>query len=137
MWGLAANLAADAVYIKGAAPFLGGDAFLLTFDAPGAGVSPVPPVRAFWSVTAYNSEEYLEHNKLGRYALHDWDPLVYAPDGSLTLYFGAKQPPAPAPEANWLPTPSDGKNWTLLVRLYWPEQSAIAGSWHMPPLVPI
>jgi hypothetical protein len=139
VWGLGANLPADAVYIKGSAPFESGDAFSLTFAAPapvdGAN-NTAPPVRAFWSVTAYDSASYLAHNALGRYALHDWDPLVYAPDGSLTLYLGAKRPPAPAcPEANWLPTPADGGNWTLLVRLYWPEDAAIAGSWRMPPLV--
>ena len=139
VWGLGANLPADAVYIKGSAPFESGDAFSLTFAAPapaGGANNTAPPVRAFWSVTAYDSASYLAHNALGRYALHDWDPLVYAPDGSLTLYLGAKRPPAPAcPEANWLPTPADGGNWTLLVRLYWPEDAAIAGSWRMPPLV--
>ena len=128
--GLGANLVADAVYLSTEADLLPGQQLKLTF----ASAAALPPVNAFWSFTAYNSEGYLQPNSLGRYALHSWDPLTHDGDGSLTLYFGDTKPPPPAAAANWLPCPSDGKNWTITVRLYWPQEAIINRSWALPPL---
>ena len=60
------------------------------------GTGSLPPVGAFWSFTAYDAEGYIVKNSMKRYALHDWDPLTYAPDGSLTLYFGDSPPFTPS-----------------------------------------
>ena len=56
---------------------------------------------------------------------------VTAPDGSLTIYVLAA-PPEGDQRANGLPVPKE--NFVLYVRAYWPEESALNGSW-TPPVV--
>jgi len=128
-FGLGANLMEDAIYLTAPTVNLSGQSFMLKFAD-----SESPPVNAFWSITAYDPEGYLKYNSLHRYALHNWDPLVFGADGSLTLYIGGEQP-ASSPQANWLPTSTDVV--TLMVRMYWPQESVLDGSWTMPPLEPM
>jgi hypothetical protein len=45
----------------------------------------LPPVNAFWSVTAYGPDNFFINNSINRYALSDRDPLIFNPDGSLDL----------------------------------------------------
>ncbi len=51
-----------------------------------------PPVNGFWSITLYNEHHLFAPNDLHRYSLGTKSKsfLKYNPDGSLTLYFGAK-----------------------------------------------
>jgi hypothetical protein len=53
------------------------------------------------------------------------------PDGSLTIYLGAKSP-GKENEANWLPAPSD--HFSLWIRAYWAEPAILDGTWK-PPIV--
>jgi len=53
------------------------------------------------------------------------------PDGSLTLYAGAKSRGADK-ESNWLPAPTT--SFSLYLRNYWPKQEIVDGTW-MPPKV--
>ena len=92
----------------------------------------MPPTKAFWSITAYNARNFLIANPIDRYAIRGTDPLVFNPDGSLTLYLQA-QPPANGPESNWLPIPDSGA-FSLTARIYWPKKAVLDGSWHMPPI---
>ena len=55
--------------------------------------------------------------------------LQYNPDGSLTLYFGAKSP-GKDKETNWVPAP-DG-TFSLYLRGYWADKSILDGSWMLP-----
>ena len=87
------------------------------------------PVRAFWSVTAYDKEGYFIANTMNRYAIGDRDKLKFNPDGSLDLYIQDQNPGADL-EANWLPS-GDGI-FNLTMRLYWPEPSILDGSWQPP-----
>jgi hypothetical protein len=89
----------------------------------------LPPVQAFWSVTAYNKEGYFIANAMHRYAIGDRDKLKFNPDGSLDLYI-QDQNPGPDHESNWLPS-GDGL-FNLTLRLYWPEPSILNGSWQPP-----
>ncbi|MFZ3333396.1 MAG: DUF1214 domain-containing protein [Candidatus Acidiferrales bacterium] len=57
--------------------------------------------------------------------------LVTAPDGSLTMYVQSS-PPEGDKLANWLPAPKE--NFVLYIRAYWPEESALNGTW-TPPIV--
>jgi len=66
----------------------------------------LPPVNAFWSLTAYNSDEFLIKNDLNRFALGDRDNLKYDEDGSLDLYIQSTAPEAEHLQ-NWLPTPQE------------------------------
>ena len=84
----------------------------------------LPPVDAFWSITMYSMpEQVLAPNSLDRYSLGSKSPsLVYAADGSLTLYF-SKESPGESREGNWLPAP-DGA-FSLTLRMYLPKADAV------------
>jgi hypothetical protein len=52
-----------------------------------------PPVNGFWSLTLYNEHHFFHPNELKRYSLGTKNKnLKRNPDGSLTLYAGAKSP---------------------------------------------
>jgi hypothetical protein len=91
----------------------------------------LPPVRAFWSLTAYDQAGYFIANPVNRYAIGDRDPLKFNPDGSLDIYF-QNQNPEPEKESNWLPSGVDPLN--LTIRLYWPEETILNGTWRPPAL---
>jgi len=128
---LGENLPQDAVYPSLSTdsegrPLDGNRTYLLHFDK-----GKFPPVDAFWSVTAYDTEGYFIPNALNRLALGDRDKLVTNADGSLDLYIQANTPGGDR-EANWLPV--DKKPFTLLMRLYSPKSEFLSGSW-IPPTV--
>lgn len=130
MVGLGANLPADAMYPSASVDSedraLHGDHRYRLHFAPGA----LPPVNAFWSVTAYGADDFLIGNRLHRYALGDRDQLVFNPDRSLDLWVQADAPPG-AQQPNWLPVKA-GAPFLLSTRLYWPKAAALEGRWGMP-----
>ena len=89
----------------------------------------LPSVRAFWSLTAYDKDGYFIANAIHRYAIGDRDPLKFNPDGSLDLYIQAQIPGAER-ESNWLPS-GDGP-FNLTIRLYWPDEAILKGTWQPP-----
>jgi len=95
----------------------------------------LPPVNAFWSLTAYNADEFLVKNDLNRFALGDRDELKYNEDGSLDLYIQSTAPEAEYLQ-NWLPIPQDG-TFYLTMRLYWPKEEVLNGDWNIPFVVPV
>lgn len=128
---LGENLPQDAVYPSlstdsDGRPLDGNSSYVLHFDK-----GKFPPVDAFWSVTAYDTEGYFIPNALNRLALGDRDKLVANSDGSLDLYIQANTPGGDK-EANWLPVAK--KPFTLLMRLYSPKSEFLAGSWTPPPV---
>jgi hypothetical protein len=130
MVGLGANLPADATYpntrVDAAGQALNGrHRYRLHFNA-----GELPPVNAFWSVTAYGADDFLIDNPLHRHALGDRDSLVFNPDGSLDLHVQA-EPPDGNRKNNWLPVKAD-EPFLLNARLYWPKPSALDGTWGMP-----
>jgi hypothetical protein len=130
MVGLGANLPADAMYPQAqvdaqGATLHGSHRYRLHFRA-----GDLPPVKAFWSVTAYGADDYLIDNPLHRFALGDRDPLVFSADGSLDLWIQADAPPAER-RSNWLPVKA-GAPFLLNARLYWPKEAALTGAWGMP-----
>ena len=67
--------------------------------------------------------KFFHPNALNRFSLGTKNKtLRYAADGSLTLYLGAKSP-GKENEANWIPAP--GGNFSLILRLYWPEEAVL------------
>ncbi len=126
---IGANPAEDAVYINSSADsdgqaFNGSTRYRMHFEA-----SNLPPVLAFWSVTAYDKDGYFIANPIGRYAIGDRDPLKFNADGSLDLYIQS-QDPGPERRSNWLPS-GDGP-FNLTFRLYWPKPALLDGSWRAP-----
>ncbi|MFZ4478727.1 MAG: DUF1254 domain-containing protein [Rhodoferax sp.] len=132
MIGLGANLPQDAMYpqtqVDSKARALDGShRYRLHFNA-----GELPPVHAFWSITAYGADDFFIDNRLQRFALGDRDPLLFNGDGSLDLWL---QPAAPEGDKvrNWLPVKS-GQPFVLNARLYWPKAAALSGQWGMPAL---
>lgn len=127
--GLGANLPEDAVYPNGRVddkgrPLDGSYKYRLRFPAGG-----LPPVRAFWSITAYGDNAFLIDNPANRYAVGSLRPLVFESDGSLELIIQADEPEER--KENWLPV-KKGEGFALTARLYWPEESVLRGEWEMP-----
>jgi hypothetical protein len=95
--------------------------YVIHFETP-------PPVKAFWSVTMYKLPVPLFiANPIHRYSIGDRTP-GFEPneDSSVTIYL-QHESPGPGKEANWLPAP-DGP-FALSLRIYWPEQDVLDGSW--------
>jgi hypothetical protein len=136
VFGLGANIAADAVYLNASLDsqgqdLAGGKAYTLTFAA-----QELPPVKGFWSLTLYDRMGYLLENPLNRYNLRISDALHYNHDGSLTLLVQPDEPDDETMRSNWLPSPRDG-TFVLSMRLYWPEQALLDGKWMPPALIPV
>jgi hypothetical protein len=128
---LGENLPQDAIYPSlsvdsESRPLDGSNHYVLHFDK-----GKWPPVDAFWSVTAYDTDGYFIPNALKRQALGDRDKLVSNADGSLDLYIQSASPGSEK-EANWLPVAK--APFTLLMRLYSPRNDVLDGTW-MPPAV--
>jgi hypothetical protein len=129
---IGANPPEDAVYMSSEADssgqaLSGSMGYTMHFDA-----SQLPPVLAFWSVTAYDERGYFIPNPINRYAIGDRDKLRFNPDGSLDLYIQSEDPGADR-ESNWLP--SGAGPFNLTIRLYWPKEAILNGTWHPPALV--
>ncbi len=94
----------------------------------------LPPVNAFWSLTMYElPSSLLVDNPIDRYLLNSpmLPDFVRDADGGITFYI-QKDSPGKEREANWLPAP-DGPFMAVL-RLYWPKENALNGTWKNPPL---
>lgn len=129
MMGLGANRPADAIYPRAdfdseGKPLDGSNKYVVHFNA-----GELPPVGAFWSLTAYDRSGFTVPNALDRYALGDRDPIKHNADGSLDLYL-QKDSPGAAREANWLPIAPGPVSLNL--RLYLPKPEAIDGRWPLP-----
>ncbi len=101
--------------------------YVLTFPA-----GKLPPVNAFWSLTMYDGKsQLLINNPINRYLINSpmLSNLKKNADGSLTLYI-QKNSPGKDKESNWLPAP-DGSIY-MVMRLYWPKQTALQGDWEPP-----
>ncbi len=59
-------------------------------------------------------------------------PHQHTADGSPDLDIRAVSP-GRAKEPNWLPAPVSGP-FSLTVRIYWPTQAALDGTWTLPPV---
>jgi hypothetical protein len=129
---LAVNLPEDALYPDSNAdatgnPYTGAHKYVMHFEK-----NCTPPVNAFWSLTMYDNRSSFVANPINRYAISPHlGPLKYNADGSLDIYI-QNASPGPDKESNWLPAPSG--QFYLTLRLYWPQESALDGSW-VPPSV--
>lgn len=92
----------------------------------------LPPVDAFWSLTAYDTKTaQLTENPLRRYAIGNRTRgLKYGPDGSLDIVLSATRPPEG--ESNWLPIPATA--FHVVARLYLPRPEALDGRYVLPPV---
>lgn len=97
----------------------------------------LPPARAFWSVTIYDTSYdgkagFFVDNPIDRYLINTSTPgFKYGGDGSLEIYIQRDRPQGEK-ESNWLPGPD--MPCYLVMRIYWPEQAAVDGTWQPPPV---
>ena len=107
-------------------PLDGSSTYRIRFPAGG-----LPPVEAFWSLSAYGEDMFFAPHPSGRWTIGDRTPgLVVGDDGSLELTLSHEEPAAGA--ANWLPVP-DGP-FVLMLRLYLPGEPVLDGSYEYPPV---
>lgn len=129
--GLGANRPQDAVYptaeVDGdGKPLDGANKYVVRFEK-----GKFPPAKAFWSITMYDAHYFFVPNALNRYTVSSRFDFQPNADGSLDLLV-QHESPGKEKEANWLPAPA-GK-FILMMRLYWPEESMLDGSWKVPPV---
>ncbi|MGJ4846635.1 DUF1214 domain-containing protein [Leifsonia sp. Le1] len=118
--------------------------FYLDLDADGArldgsneytvnfAADDLPPALGFWSLTVYNEQHFFEPNPIDRYSIGTKTPVLHrGGDGSLTIRVSLTDPGA---DVNWLPAPAGA--FSLYLRLYWPDDSGIDGSWTPPSAAP-
>lgn len=93
-----------------------------------------PPVNAFWSVTMYElPASLLADNPINRYLINSpmLPELKLDKDGGLTLFI-QNESPGRKNESNWLPAPK--APFMVVMRLYWPKEEALNGTWKNPPM---
>ncbi|MRH87982.1 DUF1254 domain-containing protein [Nocardia sp. SYP-A9097] len=132
--GLGTNLPRDVLYptYEGIADDNGTPRrFRLRFEPGG-----LPPVNAFWSLTAYDADHFLVDNPADIFVVGHPIPPVHGPDGSVEIAVQNANPGSAVPPGNWLPIPVSGA-FSLTMRLYAPKPEAADGRWQPPELKPM
>lgn len=120
-YGWGGNPREDAVYLNVVPPENNGEVpYVLT--------AKDVPVDAFWSVTVYNAEGFMEPNERNAVSVNSSAATPNA-DGSITVHFGG-----PEDAVNQLPI-MDG--WNFVVRLYRPRKEILDGTWKFPEAQPV
>lgn len=89
----------------------------------------LPPVKEFWSLTAYGEDQFLIPNALDRNGINDRSDFQLNTDGSLDIYLQSVQPSSDK-ISNWLPVGTEA--FGLVLRLYSPSESILNGEWKLP-----
>jgi len=98
-------------------------------ETPYAVTAKDVPVDAFWSITVYNAEGYLEANDLG---VNSYNNVTAQsnPNGSYTIHFGGCEDG----RINCIPVSA---GWNYAVRMYSPGPEILDGSWVFPSPEPV
>ena len=133
--GILGNSVEEAVYLKYQTDRDGKQAVGTNHYTIHFAKDALPPVNAFWSITMYNlPQQLLVANRLNRYLINSpmLPQLKRDTDGGVTLYL-QQESPGNDKESNWLPAPAGP--FMAILRLYWPKESVLDGSWKQPPLI--
>jgi hypothetical protein len=89
-----------------------------------------PPVKQYWSVTAYDRQTHALIKNLDRASCASNDTAVQkGVDGSVEVYFGPKAPEGK--ESNWVPT-DPKRSFEVLFRAYGPKKELFEKTWKLP-----
>jgi len=86
------------------------------------------PVDAFWSITVYNADGYLEANDLGVNSYNNFSAKPNK-DGSITIHFGGCKDK----RVNCIPI---SPGWNYAIRMYKPRKEILDGKWSFPKITP-
>jgi hypothetical protein len=135
LFGLGANIPADAVYYSAGVDInhnalSATNNYVIHFAA-----NQIPPVKGFWSITVYDGNGFLVANPINRYRVGSDSGLAPNADGSIDILL-QNTPPATL-QTNWLPTPAKAPfDFNLTLRLYWPSESILNGTYPVPGVQP-
>ncbi len=98
------------------------------------------PVKAFWSMTMYDTNSFFVPNALNRYLINNRSHLHTNSDGSIDIYVQHDEPSNPTQASNWLPAPASGLGFRLIRRLYDLDHATFGvldgDGWQPPPIQP-
>jgi hypothetical protein len=86
----------------------------------------LPPVRGFWSLTAYTKDGALADDQPVRVAFSERGGVRHGRGGSFDVQVSAQRPRG----GNWVPAPHG--DFELVLRMYAPKPEATDGSWQPP-----
>jgi len=107
----------------------GNNRYVIHFEKNGQ-----PKVKAFWSLTMYNSKYNLVANPISRYSVGDRSGMKPDADGGLTIYL-QKDSPGVDKESNWLPAPEG--LFFLFLRAYLPADDIVNQTWRPPKITAV
>lgn len=136
-WG--ANIVQDSVYAVAVTDsqwnaFSNANTYKLHIDK-----DRYPHAAVFWSITLYGEpSKFLVSNKIDRFKLNTYDvengEVEKNEDGSLDIYISKNEPTDPHQRKNWLPAPTEEENYSLAIRIYYPDEFTLAGK-YVPPTI--
>ena len=135
-YGLAEQVPSQAIYFSAAqdadrSPLSGSHEYEVRFSK---GELPPKGPDGFWSITMYNSSDFLVANPIDRYSVGSHlTRLVRGPGGSVTIILSASKPSSLL--LNWLPAPAGP--FRISLRVYAPATTVRDGRWAPPPIEPL
>jgi hypothetical protein len=136
-FGFGTNTPREAVYMSTesditGASLIGTNSYVIHFAQ-----GQTPPEKGFWSITVYGRDGFFVDNPINRYAVGSQTGLVKNPDGSLDIFL--QDTPPQTMQSNWLPIPAfqtddPTDSFNLTLRIFWPDQSVLDGTWTPPTL---
>ena len=102
----------------------GNNNYVIRFEA-----GEFPPCMAFWSITLYDEDGFFYDNSAHKQAIRGTDSFITNSDGSVDIYLQNKSP-GETLESNWLPSPEG--DFSLVLRIYQPEESVLDFTWKPP-----
>ncbi len=123
--GLGEQVPTQAIYFRAVSTasgsgLVGSHRYMLSFAK-----DDLPPFDkdGFWSVTMYDTSDFLVANPIDRYSIGDHTPgLVRSANGSLEIVMSATKPKG---RVNWLPSPTGG--FVVSLRVYAPSAAVADG----------
>ena len=128
--GFGANPVEVALYSKCAVDekgdaLSGTEGYVIHFDS-------LPPIleKGFWSITAYNNEDFLIENPLNRYNVNSFSDYTLGEDGSLDILLTAKE----LTDSGLYVLPTDPEGFHLFMRIYMPDMEKM-DNWTAPVII--